>query len=57
MFELGDGVLWGDFWFLGFAAEEGGDVEAGEGFDFVAVAFAGLDFGWDWGDFALDLKR
>ena len=47
LFKFRDGILRGDFWLFGGAAEEGGDVEAGQGFDFIAVTFAGLSFWWD----------
>lgn len=49
LFESRDGVFGGDLWFFGFGAEEGVDVEAGEGFYFVAGAFARLGFGGNWG--------
>jgi hypothetical protein len=48
LFELWDGVFWGDLRSFGLGAEEGADVEAGEGFYFVAVAFAALSFWWDY---------
>ena len=55
LFEFWDGVCGCDFWRLvGFVAEEGGDVEAGEGFDFVAGASSGLEF---WGDCLLGVSE
>lgn len=50
MAEDGDRVVGGDFsllWGFGGGAEEGVDVEAGEGGDVGAGAFAGLGFGGD----------
>ncbi len=44
LFEFGDGVVGGDFAAFGLR-EEGVDVEAREGFDGFAVAFAAFEFG------------
>lgn len=34
--------------FFWSGAQERSDVEAGEGFDLITVAFPGMSFRWDW---------
>lgn len=54
MLEFGDGVVRGDLLGVvlvvggrGVVGEESGDVEAGEGFGGLAVAFAAVELGGD----------
>ena len=46
--EFRNGIFRSNLWFLWFGAQERADVEAGKGFNLIAVAFAGLGFRWDW---------